>query len=152
MLCVPHYRSKREGLAEISVAYGSSHVPHVSIAGSVEEMDDEPSQAFRDYGMSKIESDSGDLASSGLFEEELRRGREALERQDLSAASVYLRRAHAIGHHVLSQHLASHRSLLLLGWARKSIADMCTELFSIVALAVVGCFVGQSHNHRESGR
>ena len=102
--------------------------------------------------MSRIGNASGDPAGSGLFEEQLKRGREALERQDLVAASRYFRSAHALGHHVFSQHLASHRSLLLLGWARKSIADMCTELLSIVALVVVGRFVGRSHNHQESGR
>ena len=97
--------------------------------------------------MSRIGSASGDSAGSGLFEEELRRGREALERQDLAAASRHFRSAHVIGHHVFSQHLASHRSLLLLGWAKKSMAEISTQLLSIVALVMVGRVVGHSHNH-----
>lgn len=97
--------------------------------------------------MNGIWATSGDPAGGGLFEQELRRGREALERRDLASASRYFRSAHVIGHHVFSQHLASHRSLLLLGWAKKSIAEMSTQLLSIMALVMVGRFVGHSHNH-----
>ena len=75
------------------------------------------------------------------FESVMRLGRSALATDDLVRARGYFERAHGMGHDCLRQHLEVHRALLLLAWKRANPLLIVRELYSLVALRLIGVFL-----------
>ena len=75
------------------------------------------------------------------FESIMRLGRSALATDDLVRARGYFERAHGMGHDCLPQHLEVHRALLLLAWKRANPLLIVRELYSLVALRLIGVFL-----------
>jgi hypothetical protein len=75
------------------------------------------------------------------FESVMRLGRSALATDDLVRARGYFERAHGMGHDCLPQHLEVHRALLLLAWKRANPLLIVRELYSLVALRLIGVFL-----------
>ena len=75
------------------------------------------------------------------FESVMRLGRSALATDDLVRARGYFQRAHGMGHDCLPQHLEVHRALLLLAWKRANPLLIVRELYSLVALRLIGVFL-----------
>ena len=85
---------------------------------------------------------NGSLADS--FEGEMALGRLALAKRDLVRAHGHFSRAHDLAHEFLPNHIRAHRGLLSVGWMRRSPRELATELFSILALLLVGRIVYRS--------
>jgi hypothetical protein len=79
------------------------------------------------------------------FESVMRLGRSALATHDLVRARNYFERAHIMGHECLPQHLEVHRALLSLACRRANPLLITRELYSLVALRLVGAFL-RRHN------
>jgi hypothetical protein len=90
---------------------------------------------------SPIESCGNHHTDENPFVIEMMLGRAALRRRDLMTASSHFDRAHRIGHDDLSQHLAVHQALLLVAWANGSMRQVAAELYSLVALRLLGVFL-----------
>lgn len=78
------------------------------------------------------------------FECEMTLGGLALQRRDLLRARCHFGRAHELAHEFLPSHIRAHRGLLLVGWMRRSPRELATQLFSILALLLVGRIVYRS--------
>ena len=75
------------------------------------------------------------------FESVMGLGRSALVTHDLTRARVYFERAHVMGHDCLPRHLEVHRALLSLAWKRANPLLIARELYSLMALRLVGMFL-----------
>ena len=75
------------------------------------------------------------------FESVMGLGRSAVVTHDLTRAREYFERAHVMGHDCLPQHLEVHRALLSLAWKRGNPLLVGRELYSLVALRLVGVFL-----------
>jgi len=72
------------------------------------------------------------------FDSVMRLGRSAVATHDLARARDYFERAHVMGHDCLPRHLEVHRALLLLAWKTANPLLIARELYSLVALRLVG--------------
>ncbi len=75
------------------------------------------------------------------FDSVMRLGRSAVATHDLARARDYFERAHVMGHDCLPRHLEVHRALLSLAWKRANPLLIARELYSLVALRLVGVFL-----------
>jgi hypothetical protein len=77
------------------------------------------------------------------FDISMRLGFEALATRDLELARLHFLQAHVAGHDNLVEHIEVHRARLLLAWKETRPFEIVKELYSIIALYLLGSFQGR---------